>query len=83
MNFAEGLLHLSVDAVSAVIALVGLIAWFVRLEAMTGVNARDIAKSDRRQEEHERKLADLDDKVMEKLASIEKIVAKIEGKLLN
>ncbi len=74
------------------IAVISFIAWLSRLEAKTGGNARDIEKQDRAQEIYRREMDDrlhniekrhyeLDNRVMDKLSNIERLVAKIEGTL--
>jgi len=63
------------------IAVVGVIAWFSRLEANIATNTRDLERLEKQQDNHEEKLTELDNRVMDKLLSIEKAVSRIEGKL--
>lgn len=78
---AEGLPQIDSGLVSLGIALVGTIVWFTRLESKGAQNASDIEKGDKRHEALEHKVELLDNRMMEKLSNIEKILAKIEGKL--
>ncbi len=63
------------------IALVGVIAWFTRLESLGIANRKELERQDRRQEGHEAKLEALDNRVMDKLSKIENIVANIQGRM--
>lgn len=89
MNFSSGV---DVDIVAGLVAIVLLIAWFTRLEAMSKSNTRDIELDRIRLDKFEAKVwecirdiqdkhAALDTRVMDKLSNIERLVAKIEGKL--
>lgn len=77
----QGLPQVDSGIVALIIAVVGLIAWFTRLESKGGTNYRDIEKLEKRQDEHEKRLSELDNRLMDKLSNIERLVAKIEGQL--
>lgn len=62
---------------------VGIIVAFVRAEAKIKTLERDVERQDKRQDDHERKLGELDDKVFDKLSNIERIVANIQGQLIK
>lgn len=74
------------------IAIIGIIAGYSRLESRTGTNSRDIERNELARVEMKKELDsrlalmetkhhELDNRVMDKLSNIEKIVANIQGKL--
>lgn len=78
--------------VSLLVAVATFIAGYSRLESKTGTNTRDIERNssdiddlaekfESRLEQIERKHVELDNRVMEKLLNIERLVARIEGSL--
>lgn len=67
--------------VALVIALISFIGWLSRLESKTNSNGRDIEKQERRLDNHDGKISELDDRLMDKLSRIEQIVANIQGQL--
>lgn len=80
------------DIVAFGVAVVGFITWLSRLESKGGSNERDIARLEKssiaeaakieaRFEMIEKKHYELDNRVMDKLSNIERLVAKIEGQL--
>ena len=77
----EGWPQVNEGLVALGIAVVGVIAWFSRLEANIATNTRDLERLEKQQDNHEEKLTELDNRVMDKLLSIEKAVSRIEGKL--
>lgn len=68
------MLNLDFDIVAAVIVLVGLVSWGVRLEVLSKQNREDIR---RLYDKHDA----LEEKIFEKLTSIETNVANILGRL--
>jgi len=77
--------HLDDGWVILGVSVVGMIAWFSRLESLSKTNARDIMRLEKRQDHSEAKVVEIDGRVMEKLTTIERLLterlAKIEGKL--
>jgi hypothetical protein len=88
----QGMPQLDSGVVVLALALISFIAWLSRLESKSGSNADNIKRLERESEletakvnariiVQEEKLQQLDNRVMDKLSNIEKIVAKIEGTL--
>jgi len=67
-------MELSSEVLKLGIALIGFIAWLVRLEFVTKQNKYDVAMLWKKHD-------DLDKTVMEKLSKIESSLARIEGRL--
>lgn len=67
-------MELSSEFLKLGIALIGFVAWLVRLEFITKQNKHDVSMIWRKHD-------DLDKTVMEKLSKIESSLARIEGQL--
>lgn len=68
--------------VTLVIATIGFVVAYAKLDSRTSTNARDIDRLDQRQKEAERKHDQLDTRVMQKLEDIQKIVSNIQGQMM-
>jgi hypothetical protein len=67
--------------IAAVAVLVCAVGWFFRLEGRVNYQERFIAEVDKEVDHLRIKLEALDYKVFEKLSSVEKALARIEGAL--
>jgi len=74
MQINEGIVYL-------IVVIVGVIIWFSRLESKVSNSTSDIVRLQSRQDLHEQKLTELDNRVMDKLVVIEKALSRIEGSL--
>ncbi len=67
--------------VPASLAIIGFIVWLARLESKNSSCTKDLDRVERRQDNHEHEMGQLDLRMMDKLSKIEQMVAKIEGSL--
>lgn len=63
------------------VAIISFIVWLVRLESKSNSSSENLKRVEARLEQHADKIANLDEKVMDKLSHIEMIVANIQGQL--
>ena len=68
--------ELHIDPFYILVTLVGLVAWFTRLEAKTSRNELDIMKMESKQEV-------LEKTVVQELSQVKESLARIEGRLLH
>lgn len=72
---------IQINPTQIILAIVGLIIWFTRLEARTNSNQRDIEKQDiiiaKLKEKHET----LESELIKELGEVKQTLARIEGQL--
>ncbi len=65
-----------VDPFFLFVSIVGLVAWFVRLEAKTNRNEKDLEKMQTKQDTLEKEL-------VKELSEVRESLSRIEGRLMN
>lgn len=73
--------HISIDPIYLLGVLVGLVAWFTKLEAKGNRNSEDIADQKLVIAEMAKKHDNLENKLMTDLSEVKQALARIEGQL--
>lgn len=69
------------DLIPVTATLIGMVAWFIRLEAKVLANDKSQNDCEKNVDKLDVQLRALDNRIVEKLSFIERSLAKIEGRL--
>lgn len=73
--------HIAIDPFYVACAIIGLVAWFTKLEAKGNRNADEIKEAKKAIEDMREKHTDLEAKLVADIGEVKQALARIEGQL--